>query len=120
MIPCSYHSCTMGGGKAAVLLIALAVGYWVLTLAKKENAPLDKLGRFVGGLILAVSLIGLLCVAACGVMSMWCGRGGGMGCSPASMMCPAGGPKSATMKGACHSFMKGDSGEPAGEPAAEK
>lgn len=58
----------MGGGsgsKVSLLLMALAAGYAVLVLANKQERPLDVLGRILGGLILVVSFVGLLCVAVC-------------------------------------------------------
>jgi hypothetical protein len=54
-----------GGSKVSMLLLALAAGYAVLVLANKQERPLDVLGRILGGLILVVSFVGLLCVAIC-------------------------------------------------------
>ncbi|OVE77293.1 hypothetical protein BVX98_03105 [bacterium F11] len=61
----AYGGCVVG--KVSILLLALAVGYWVLTVADKQKKPLDILGRIVGGIILFVSICGLLCNAICGI-----------------------------------------------------
>ena len=50
---------------AAFYLITLAVGYWVLTLAGKEKGTSQKIGKTIGWIIIAVSLLGPLCMAAC-------------------------------------------------------
>ncbi len=44
-------------------LIALAVGYWVLTVAEKEQNLNKKLGKVIGWIIIIVSLCGPLCLA---------------------------------------------------------
>ena len=62
---------------ASLLLLSLAAGYGVTVLSKSQSRPLDALGRFVGGLILIVSFIGLLCTAVCGVRHMMGCMGGG-------------------------------------------
>lgn len=62
----------IAAGKVPLLLIALAAGYTVLTMSQGQKRPLDVLGRIVGGLILVVSFVGLLCVAACALR--WCGK----------------------------------------------
>ncbi len=65
---CSYGPMMMGGGgKVAFLLIALALGYWVLNQAENNPNPLKLVGRMVGWLILIVSLGGLVCSAMCGL-----------------------------------------------------
>jgi hypothetical protein len=67
---CPQGSMMMGGGmggKVSMLLIAMAAGYWVLTLAVNTNNPLKLIGRIVGWLILIVSLAGLICAAVCGL-----------------------------------------------------
>lgn len=74
------------GGHAAPLLISLAFGYGVLILARRETRPLNILGKVIGWLIIAVSAIGLLCTAACGLWMMCprhrmeCGGEAAMGC----------------------------------------
>ena len=50
--------------RTAPLLIALAVGYAVLVFARREARPLDLVGKIIGWLIIVVSFIGLLCIAA--------------------------------------------------------
>lgn len=71
-------------GKVPLLLLALAAGYAVLVLSQSQQRPLDVLGRFLGGLVVLVSLVGLLCVAVCSVWCGWsrCHQGG---------MCPSSG-----------------------------
>lgn len=69
------HGCG-SGGKAVILLLALAAGYGVLVLSQYQQRPLNVIGRVVGGIILVVSFIGLICVAVCGVKCMVMGRSG--------------------------------------------
>ena len=83
---CSYGSHGGGGGKVAMLLLTLAAGYGVMVLSQGQKRPLDVLGRFIGGLILIVSFVGLVCVAACGVHCMMERRCGGKSGSPLSHM----------------------------------
>jgi hypothetical protein len=99
-----------GTGRLAVplLLIALGVGYWVLTLSRKEEAPLDKLGRFAGGLMMLVSFLGLLCAAIC---ALWLG----ISCMRSSGMCPFGGRASH-----CNSAMMGHNCPPASSASPEQ
>jgi hypothetical protein len=57
----------------------LAAGYGVLVVADKQTRPLDKLGRWIGGLILLFSIAGLVGSAACkwGMMKNRCPFVGG-------------------------------------------
>ena len=73
-----YHMMPYGGHcSAGLLLLALASGYAVLTLSNKQERPLDLLGRIIGGTILIVSVVGLLCTAVCGIRTaMACHSGG--------------------------------------------
>ena len=73
----------MGGGMLVVpaLLLVLGFGYWILTLANKQDRPLDVIGRVVGGLVVLVSLVGLVCIAVCGVR---------YGCKSKAAACPVG------------------------------
>lgn len=75
---------------AAVLLISLAAGYGVLVLSQNQPRPLDAIGRGVGGLILLVALIGLVCSAVCGMKChrMMMGCGSKMSC-PMSRFAPS-------------------------------
>ena len=76
---------------ASQLLIALAAGYAVLALSNKQERPLDALGRLIGGLILIVSFIGLICVAVCSIRCHWaaCHGGSAMSCPySAARECP--------------------------------
>ena len=52
------------GGKVAQLLLALAAGYAVLALAAKQARKLSITGLVIGWFIIAVSVSGLLCIAA--------------------------------------------------------
>jgi len=54
------------GSKIGLLLITIAVGYWVLTLAQKQPKPLNTIGRILGSLICLVSILGIVCMLACG------------------------------------------------------
>ena len=47
----------------APLLISAAAGYWVLTNASKVKGRIKKFGQLLGGIIIAVSLIGATCKA---------------------------------------------------------
>ncbi len=65
---CSYGPMVSGGGdKIAFLLIALALGYWVLNLAESNPNPMKLIGRFVAWIVLIVSVGGLICSAVCGL-----------------------------------------------------
>ena len=48
-------------------LVALAVGYWVLTLAGKEKGKNQLTGQVIGWAIIIVAAGGLLCSAVCRV-----------------------------------------------------
>jgi hypothetical protein len=67
-----HHGSYGGASKAAVLLLALAAGYGVLVLSQSQSRPLNVIGRVIGGIVLVVSLIGLICV---GVSRVWCKKG---------------------------------------------
>ena len=59
----------MMGHGAAGLLIAAATGYWVFERASSRKEPVKRIGQWVGGAIMVVSLIGVACrvwsVVAC-------------------------------------------------------
>ncbi len=46
-------------------LVGLALGYWVLTHADKQKGTTQTIGKTVAWLIMGVSLVALLCIAAC-------------------------------------------------------
>ena len=46
---------------AVELLLGTVAGYWVLERAEAHKGDLKKFGRFLGGLIIAASLVGLVC-----------------------------------------------------------
>ena len=50
-------------------LITLALGYWVLTLAGKEQKTSKTIGQLIGWAIIVVSLCGALCLGACKLMA---------------------------------------------------
>ncbi len=52
----------MGG--TGLLLLSAAAGYWVLERAEVHKRGLRRVGRWVGGLIIVVSILGLLCRAS--------------------------------------------------------
>ncbi len=60
-------------------LISLAVGYWLLTLAEKENGLVKTLGRVLAGIVIVVSLLGPICKVAMGVARHSMGGGYAMG-----------------------------------------
>ena len=57
-------------GKIPLLLIAMALGFWVLTLADNNANPLKLVGRVTGWLIMIVSVGGLICSAVFGMCHM--------------------------------------------------
>lgn len=75
-----------GAGRATFLLVALAVGYWVLVLANNQEKPLNLIGRIVGWVILAVALIGLICSAVAGYC-LWRCPSGKCAWGPKKAMC---------------------------------
>ena len=66
-----------GHGLVGLLLTAVA-GYWVLERASTHKGQLQKVGFFVGSLILVISFLGVIC-------NVWCMGTGKTG------MCPFGG-----------------------------
>ena len=58
----------MGTHHIVGYLISMAVGYWVITLAKKEDRFYKTMGLWVGTAIIIVSVFGVLCSGACKVM----------------------------------------------------
>jgi hypothetical protein len=50
--------------KIVAYLFSLAVGYWVLTLADKEKNLNRKIGKWIGWIIIVVSVCGMLCATA--------------------------------------------------------
>jgi hypothetical protein len=78
--------------------LCLAAGYGVLVVADKQTRPLDKLGRWVGGLILLCSIVGLIGSALCkfGAMKNSCPIMGGrttlLGAADGSAAAPAAAP----------------------------
>lgn len=63
-----------------LLLLSLAAGYGVLILSERQDRPLDVLGRVIGGIIVLVAAIGLICIATCSVGRWRQCRTGGHGC----------------------------------------
>lgn len=86
MMPCPSPS-----GQVAPLLISLALGYGVLLLARREQRPLDRIGKIVGWLVMLVSLVGLICIACARVCKMCPSHRG----AHSGLMCPVSGSKSA-------------------------
>ena len=59
-------------------MLTVVAGYWVLERAETHKNDLKKIGRFLGGLIIVASLVGLVCrvwslASACPIGKM--GRG---------------------------------------------
>ena len=48
-------------GGVGLLLVTAATGYWVLERADTHRGSLKKVGRFVGSVIIIVSLLGVAC-----------------------------------------------------------
>jgi hypothetical protein len=84
--------CPSPAGQVAPLLVSMMLGYGVLLLARREGRLLSRVGKFIGWLVILVSLSGLLCKAV-HCMRMMCPS---KGMKPA-VMCPYGGPKSDLM-----------------------
>ena len=57
------------------LMAASIGGYWVLERASTHKRRLRQIGQFVGGLIIVVSLVGIVC-------SVWCMATGKSGYGP--------------------------------------
>tara|TARA_B100000315_G_C14383252_1_gene498462 strand:+ start:148 stop:417 length:270 start_codon:yes stop_codon:yes gene_type:complete len=57
MFACAF----LGGSKIALLLIASAVGYWVLVQAGSQKAKVKKIGQYLGIFIIVISVIGVGC-----------------------------------------------------------
>ena len=49
----------------SLLLISAAAGYWVLTMAGKEKGGVKQLGRWLGLILIVVSLLGAACKVYC-------------------------------------------------------
>ena len=60
-------------------LISLAVGFWLLTLAEKQNDYTKTLGKVFAWIIIAVSLLGPVCMASMALCRH--SHGGGCGYS---------------------------------------
>jgi hypothetical protein len=52
------------GHSVVAYLVSLAVGYWVLTLADKQEANTKTLGKVFAWIIIVVSLLGPVCKVA--------------------------------------------------------
>lgn len=72
-----------------LLLITVAVGYWVLTISQSQQKPLGLIGRILGGIIILLALGSLICGAIC---KGTCG----------SPMCSANSSKCGVVKAGCH------------------
>jgi hypothetical protein len=76
----------------AAYLISMAVGYWVLTLAAKEKGANQKIGKWIGWIIIVISLFGPLCIGACHVFcrsqSGFCNSSASCHWSSGMMNCP--------------------------------
>jgi hypothetical protein len=73
--------------KIVAYLFSLAVGYWVLTLADKEKNTNKTIGKWIGWIIIVVSVCGMLCAAT---FCMKCCAGGKRNMT--MWGCPMGGP----------------------------
>ncbi len=51
----------MVGHGIAPLLLAMVGGYWVVERAEREKGQIRQLGRFLGSLIIVVSVLGVAC-----------------------------------------------------------
>ncbi len=51
----------MGGHSVGLLLLATAGGYWVLERSSTQKKGLRRVGQWLGGVIVVVSLIGVVC-----------------------------------------------------------
>ena len=55
----------MLGGGVSGLLLASAAGYWVLERAEGHKRGLRRVGRWLGGVIIVVTLVGAACRIYC-------------------------------------------------------
>jgi hypothetical protein len=53
------------GGGSGLLLLAAVAGYWVLERAERHKGLLKRVGQWVGGAIIVVSLVGVGCRVFC-------------------------------------------------------
>lgn len=73
-------SCPAGSTATPALLIAIALGYWVLTLARNQQKPLDLIGKILGTIITLGALLSLICFAVCAKKACAMKSGGAMAC----------------------------------------
>ena len=55
-----------------VLLLAAAAGYWVVIQAEGHKRGLRRLGRWLGGAIIIIALLGATCLLTCGASGKNC------------------------------------------------
>ena len=78
-----------------LLLLSAVAGYWVLERSSVHKGELKRVGQLLGGLVIVVSLIGVVCTVACMAGGMGCGSMGmgkgmkGTSCPFTSKMAPA-------------------------------
>ncbi len=89
----------------AWLLIASAVGYWVMTLAQRQKGNTKTVGKWLGVMIIIVGLAGSACTIAC-VVSGKAGACPPMGkaygsCPLTSALCAMGKSMCPTKSAAC-------------------
>jgi hypothetical protein len=79
----------MGHGVAVLLLTTLA-GYVVLERAENHKGELRRMGRFLGSIVIVVSLVGVVCniFALMGCPSGMCPTGMGKGMGKRGSWCP--------------------------------
>lgn len=79
--------------KSALYLISLAVGYWVLRTAEGDKGKIQKIGRWIGWVIVIASAGGFLCTT----LYRWCAwqSGSKAYCPISSRMCPVSKPSQA-------------------------
>ena len=69
-----------------LLLLAAVGGYWVVERAQTHKGALKKVGQLLGGVIMLVSLIGVICHVWC--LATWATGYGPMGKAAKGTYCP--------------------------------
>ena len=74
-----------------VLLLAAAAGYWVVLQAEGHKRGLRRLGRWLGGAIIVIALLGTTCLLTCGASGQTCPMmgAGKTGCPVTGSRAPA-------------------------------
>ena len=59
-------------GATSGFLLAAAAGYWVLERAEQHKQGLRRVGRWLGGAIIVIALLGTTCLLTCSASGQTC------------------------------------------------